>query len=161
MTNAPARHVCLAIFVGFAVAAAATLSAQANDPMVGTWKLNVAQSKYSPGPAPKSQTLVISGTDQARKLVVDVTPATGPAQHWEVSGGAGADLPVTGTNANADTYTFKRVNATTLEAQYKKGGKPTIKQTAVVSADGKTLTVTGTGMDATGKPVNNVAVYER
>jgi len=161
MTKAPARHVRLAIIVGLAVATAATLSAQANDPMSGTWKLNVARSTYSPGPAPKSQTIVISGTDEARKLVVDVTPATGPAQHWEVSGRTGADLPVTGTNPNADTYTFKRINATTIEAQYKKGGKPTIKQTAVVSADGKTLTVTGTGMDASGKPVNNVAVLEK
>ena len=47
------------------------------------------------------------------------------------------------------------------EADARKGGKPTIRQTAVVSADGKTLTVTGTGVDATGKPVNNVVVYER
>ena len=158
--NAPARQLCLAIVVGLAVASAA-VSAQATDPMVGTWKLNVAKSKYSPGPAPKSQTLVISGTDQARKLVVDATPATGAAQHWEVSGASGVDLPVTGNNPNADMYVFKRINATTLEAQYKKGGKPTLKQTAVVAGDGKTLTVTASGMDATGKAVNNVAVYER
>ena len=58
-------------------------------------------------------------------------------------------------------YVFKRINTTTLEAQYKKGGKPTLKQTAVVAGDGKTLTVTASGMDATGKAVNNVAVYER
>jgi hypothetical protein len=72
--------------------------------MAGTWKLNVANSKYNPGPAPKSQTLTISGTDQARKLVVDATPAMGAAQQWEVSGASGADLPVTGNNPNADTY---------------------------------------------------------
>jgi hypothetical protein len=135
--------------------------AQTSDPMSGTWKLNVAKSKYSPGPAPKSQTLVISGDDKARKLLVDAVPATGPAQHWEVSGASGADLPVTGNNPNADTYHFTRINATTLEAQYKKGGKPTLKQRAVVGADGKTLTVTASGMDASGKAVNNVAVYER
>src|SRR5262245_1640173 len=161
MMNAPARQLSLAIVVGLVVASVAPLSAQATDPMVGTWKLNVAKSKYSPGPAPKSQTLVISGTDQARKLVVDATPATGAVQHWEVSGATGADLPVTGNNPNADTYVFKRINPTTVEAQYKKGGKPTLKQTAVVTADGKTLTVTASGMDATGKAVNNVAVYER
>jgi hypothetical protein len=56
---------------------------------------------------------------------------------------------------------FKQINANTLEAQYKKGGKPTILQTAVVSADGKTLTVTGTGMSAAGQSVNNVAVYDK
>jgi hypothetical protein len=31
----------------------------AADNNVGTWKLNLAKSKYSPGPAPKSQTLKI------------------------------------------------------------------------------------------------------
>jgi hypothetical protein len=129
--------------------------------MVGTWKLNLAKSKYSPGPAPTSQTVVISGTDQNRKLVVDAVPATGAAQHWEVSGAAGMDLKITGNNPNADVYVFKRINATTLEAQYKLGGKPTIKQTAVVSADGKVLTVTGTGSDAQGRAVNNVAVYDK
>jgi len=135
--------------------------AQSADPLVGTWTLNVAKSKYSPGPAPKSSTVKIEGTDKARKVTVDVTPATGAVQHWEASGPTGPDVPITGNNPNADTYVFKRVNATTLEAQYKKSGKPTIKQTAVVSADGKTLTVTGTGTNAQGQAVNNVAVYDR
>ena len=126
----------------------------------GTWKLNVAKSTYNPGPGPKSQTLVISGTDAARKIAVDLALANGDAVHWEVSGGAGAQLPVVGTNANADHYVFKRVNATTLEAQYSgKVSRRSSKQ-AVVSADGKTLTVTGTGTDAQGRTVNNVAVYD-
>jgi hypothetical protein len=134
---------------------------QGADAINGTWKLNVAKSTYSPGPAPQSQTIVISGTDAARKIAVDLTPAGGAAVHWEVSGGAGVQLPVVGTNANADAYVFKRIDAATLEAQYMKGGKPTIKQTAAVSADGKTLTVTGTGTDAQGRTVNNVAVYDK
>ena len=71
------------------------------------------------------------------------------------------ELKVTGNNPNADTYMLKRINATTIEAHYKKGGKPTLTQTAVVSADGKTLTVTGMGMDAQGNKVHNVAVYEK
>jgi len=29
------------------------LSAQGGDPRIGTWKLNVAKSKYSPGPPPR------------------------------------------------------------------------------------------------------------
>ena len=135
--------------------------AQEAEAINGTWKLNVAKSKYSPGPGPQSQTLVISGTDAERKIAVDLTPATGTAVHWEVSGAAGKELPVVGTNANADHYVFKRINATTLEAQYMKEGKPTIKQTAVVSADGKMLTVTGTGTDAQGRTINNVAVYDK
>jgi hypothetical protein len=141
------------------VFAAALASAQSSEPLNGTWKLDLAKSKYSPGPAPQSQTVMIEGTDAARKITVDVTPATGAAQHWSVSGATGKEVPVVGNNPNADAYVFKRVNATTIEAQYMKGGKPTLKQTAVVSADGKTLTVTASGTDAQGRTVNNVAVY--
>ena len=149
-----------AFLIGFLMAFVGVALAQ-GDAMNGTWKLNTEKSKYDPGPGPKNQTLVISGTDAARKLVVDLTPATGNAVHWEVSGATGAQLPVVGTNANADHYVFARVNPTTLEAQYFREGKPTIKQSAVVSADGKTLTVTGTGTDAQGRTVHNVAVYDK
>ena len=149
-----------AFLIGFFVVFVGGALAQ-GDALNGTWKLNTEKSKYNPGPGPKSQTLVISGTDAARKIVVDLTPATGNAVHWEVSGAAGAQLPVVGTNPNADHYVFARVNPTTFEAQYFREGKPTLKQSAVVSADGKTLTVTGTGTDAQGRTVHNVAVYDK
>jgi hypothetical protein len=131
------------------------------DAFNGTWKLNAAKSKFDPAPGPSSQTIVISGTDAARKIVVDLTPFNGAAVHWEVSGAAGATLPVVGTSPNADAYVLTRADATTMIAQYMRGGKPTIKQSAVVSADGRTLTVIGTGTDAQGRTVNNVAVYDK
>lgn len=160
--RAETRQWCVGLGVGLVMALGANaVFAQASDPLVGTWKLNAAKSKFSPGPAPKSQMVKIEGTDQARKITVDVTPATGAVQHWEVSGPSGKDLPVTGNNPNADTYVVKRINANTLEAQYKLAGKPTLTQTAVVSADGKTLTVTGKGTDAKGQTVNNVVVYDK
>jgi hypothetical protein len=43
----------------------------------------------------------------------------------------------------------------------KKAGKVTTSQTSQVSADGKTRTVTTTGVNAAGKTVNNVAVYDK
>jgi hypothetical protein len=150
-----------AFLIGLFTAFVSGAALAQGDSLNGTWKLNAAKSKYEPGPGPKSQTLVISGTDAARKIAVDATPQNGDALHWEVSGAMGAQLPVVGTNPNADTYVFTRINATTLEAQYLREGKPTIKQTAVVSADGKTLIVTGTGTDAQGRTVNNVAVYDK
>lgn len=143
------------------VLGSAAVSAQKADALNGTWKLNLAKSTYNPGPAPQNQTVMIGGTDEARKIAVDMTPASGAPLHWEVSGASGKELPVVGNNPNADAYVVKRINATTLEAQYMKGGKPTLKQTAVVSADGKMLTVTASGTDAQGKTVKNVAVYDR
>ena len=46
-------------------AAAVELAAQGADPLVGKWQLNVAKSKYTPGPAPKSETrtYVVAGQD--------------------------------------------------------------------------------------------------
>ena len=44
----------------FLTVLAAALTLSAADPSLGTWKLNTAKSKYSPGPAPKSSTVVIS-----------------------------------------------------------------------------------------------------
>ena len=151
----------LSISAALGLAACGGSSAGSADPLLGTWELNVAKSSYVPAPGPKAQTVVISGTDQARKLVVDITPDAGAPMHWEVAGAANQDLPVVGVNPNADTYTFRRVNQTTTEARYKKGGKPTITQTAVVSADGKVLTVTGRGINAAGNTVNTTAVYDR
>src|SRR5512136_2166165 len=37
--------------------------AQSN-PLLGTWKLNLANSKFSPGPPPRSQTLTFAGDGQ-------------------------------------------------------------------------------------------------
>ena len=143
------------------VFAAGWASAQSSDPLNGAWKLNLAKSTFSPGPAPKDATVTFEGTDAARKVTVDLTPATGAAVHYSFSGALGKELPVAGTNPNADTEVLKRINATTLEAQYLKGGKPTLKQTGVLSADGKTLTITGSGTDAQGRTVNNVAVFNK
>jgi hypothetical protein len=39
----------------FTLTAAGMVLAQ-GEPFAGTWKLDVAKSKYDPGPAPKSQT---------------------------------------------------------------------------------------------------------
>ncbi len=151
----------IATVLSLSLVACGSDSGGSGDPMAGTWTLNVQKSSYTPAPGPKSQTVVISGTDQARKLVVDVTPDIGPAMHWEVAGAANQELKVSGVNPNADTYTFKRINRTTIEAQYRKGGKPTITQTAVVSGDGSTLTVTGKGTNVAGQAVNTTAVFER
>jgi hypothetical protein len=137
-------------------------TAQPKDPFVGTWKLNLAKSTYSPGPAPKSTTTVYEAAGKGLKVTVKTEPASGPAQEWSFTSDLdGKDVPLTGNNPNADTIAVKRIDANTLELVAKKGGKVTTTQKNVVSADGKTRTVTTTGTDAKGQKVNNVAVYEK
>ena len=65
----------LAVGIAFTAVCAVALSvsstAQAPDPFVGTWKLDVAKSTYKPGPAPKSLTVAIDAAGKAFKVAVD------------------------------------------------------------------------------------------
>jgi hypothetical protein len=146
----------------FAAVLAGTVVAQAADPQVGTWKLNLAKSKYSPGPPPKSATTKIDAAGAGTKVVVDQVQSDGTVRHWEFTANYdGKDSPVTGNNPDADMVARTRVNANTVKTVSKKNGKVTTSQTSEVSSDGKTRTVTTTGMNAAGQAVNNVAVYDK
>jgi hypothetical protein len=63
---------------GLLILCAVALMAAAN-PFVGTWKLNVAKSKFSPGPPLQSQTVTI-GADN--KVEVSGTDSEGQAVNW-------------------------------------------------------------------------------
>ena len=142
--------------------ALAVLGAQGTDPFIGTWKLNVAKSKYTSGAAPKSQTATYEAAGSGYKVSVRLEPASGPVMEWSFTTNLdGKDAPITGSNPNGDTIAAKRVNATTLEFTSRKGGKVTLTQRNVVAADGKSRTVTTTGTDAQGQKVDTVAVFEK
>lgn len=133
-----------------------------SDPQVGVWRLNVAKSKYSPGPTPKSATTRIEAAGAGTKVTVDQELPDGTKRHWEFTANYdGKDSPVTGNNPDVDTVARTRINATTVQTVSKKGGKLTTTQTSAVSSDGKTRTVTTKGVNASGQQVNNVAVYEK
>jgi hypothetical protein len=72
----------------------------------------------------------------------------------------GKDVPVVGS-PNGDTAARTRVNATTTELVNKQGGKILSTVTLVVSADGKTLTITTKGKDAKGQNIDGVEVYDK
>lgn len=134
--------------------------AQPADPLVGTWKLNLAKSTFSPGPAPKAVTLRYEADGQGLKVSVDSEAATGRTK-WEYQAGFdGKEYPVTG-NPQADVIAMKRLTSTSTEAAFKKGGKATTTSTRAVSADGKTLTITTKGTNTEGKTVHDVQVFER
>ena len=151
-----------AVTLSAAVLAVAVLAnAQSKDPFVGTWKLNAAKSKYSPGPTPKSATSTYEAAGQGYKIAVKNESASGTIQYSYTTNLDGKESQVTGNNPNADTLVVRRIDPHTLEALSKKGGKATVTQRNVVSADGKTRTVTTTGTDPQGRKVNNVGVFER
>ena len=149
------------MWLGLAAVIVVPVLAQA-DPQVGVWKLNVAKSKYSPGPVPTSATTTIEAAGKGTKVSVDQTMPDGSKRQWSVTADYdGKDMPVVGNNPDADTIARTRVNASTVRTVSKKAGKVTTTQTSAVSADGKTRTVTTKGVNAKGQTVNNVAIYER
>ena len=161
-TNLKRAFVSAAVIGIFTTALAGAALAQAADSQIGTWKLNVAKSTFNPGPAPKSGTTKIEAAGAGAKVIVDQTAADGTARHWEFTANYdGKDVPMVGTNPDADMVARTRVDANTVQTISKKAGKVVTTQQSTVSADGKTRTVTTKGVNAAGKAVNNTAVYER
>ena len=138
------------------------VTVMAADSNVGTWKLNLAKSKFNPGPAPKSQTLKIEawGADGV-KYTADGVDADGKPTHWELQAKYDGKFAPFKGNPDADMLAYKRIDANTVEATTQLNGKPAGKTKVVVSADGKTRTLTQTGKNAKGQTVNNVLVYDK
>jgi hypothetical protein len=129
---------------------------------VGNWTLNVAKSTYTPGPAPKSGTLKIAAWgEDGLDYSADGVAADGKPTHQEFKAKFdGMDYEFKG-NPDGDTLSYKKIDANTLEATVKRKGQAVITANVVVSADGKTRTVTQTGTNAQGKKLNIVSVYDK
>jgi hypothetical protein len=127
---------------------------------MGTWKLNEAKSKLPAG-APKNTMVVYEAAGDSVKVTVDGIDGDGKPTHNEWTGKFdGKDYPITGDPAS-DTRSYKKVNGNTTDLTNKKGGKVTITGRIVVSADGKSRTVTVSGTDAKGNKVKSTAVYDK
>jgi hypothetical protein len=152
-----ARLIALALCGVFAT----SLLAQGLDPFFGTWKLNVAKSSYSPGPAPKSLTLVYEPAGSGLKASTQQVNADGSKTGLQYTANFdGKDYPVIGWN-DWDSVALKRVDSLTIEHTRKKGGKVVNTATVTVSKDGRTLTVRAKGVNSKGQQINDVLVYEK
>ena len=138
---------------------AATLCLAA-DGFLGTWKLNEAKSKLAAG-TPKNSTVVYAAMGDQIMVTIDGTDAAGKPAHNEWMGKFdGKDYPVTG-DSSSDARAIKKVDDHTLTFEVKKGGKVLATGRIVLSADGKTRTVTTEATDAAGKKVTATSVYDK
>ena len=138
------------------------------DMFSGTWKLNVAKSKYSPGPAPVSGTTILSSVDGGLKFVVDGVTAAGKKTHSEYTfkfdGNDYPQKPMLDGMPDpdgADMISARRVDDYTYETTARLKGNVLAVTKVVVSKDGKTRTNTVTGKNAQGQTVSNTVVYEK
>jgi hypothetical protein len=150
------KHLRLAAMLVVGIFTGAVL-AQSSDPLIGTWKLNPAKSK-----GVKGGTTKIEAVGDGVKFTVDMTTTDGATHHWEMNGKYdGKDNPVTGDNPYGNSVALSRVDAKTIRMNVKQDGKATVVTTIVLSADGKTRTVTTKGKDAKGQAVDAVSFYEK
>jgi len=154
------RKDVLALSVALVVSlSSAPAMARADDPMVGTWKLNAEKSKNS---RYKSGTVTVEPAGNGLKVNVDLVATDGSPSKWSFTASDdGKDHPITGTTPLGDSLSVTRVDTRTLRATYKQGGKETVTQTTVVAEDGKTRTVTTKGTTATGQAVDSMTFYDK
>ena len=131
----------------------------AENPNMGTWKLNEAKSKFGPG-APKNNTVVYAAVGDSVKVTVDGVDGKGNPTHNEWTGKFdGKDYAVTG-DPSSDMRSYKKIDEHNLELTVKKDGKVTMTGRVTVAADGKSRTVTGTTTDS-GKKREVISVYDK
>jgi hypothetical protein len=144
------------ILIGGAAGAAMTA-----DPVVGTWKLNVAKSTSGSGPATGSETRTYAQGAQGITVDINTVGADGKATASKTTYHLdGKDYPVTG-NANFDSLSAKQTDANTADFTVSRAGKPVGTIHRAVSKDGKTLTVTTEMTDAKGAKTKITGVYDK
>jgi hypothetical protein len=148
--------------LGFVFAlGATTVASAADDPVIGTWTLNLDKSKFHDGTAPKSMTRVYSAGAAGTDMKVTGVNADGSA----ISQSAtltydGKDCAVTGGTL-FDTLSLTKVNGSTVKSVLKKDGKVVGHTTRSISAKGKVLTLSTALKTAKGGTTHDVAVYDR
>ena len=132
------------------------------DPRTGTWHLNLAKSTFDPSPPPKSQTRVYEMAHDMLKSTTTSVQMDGTKSVASYSARFdGKDYPAAGSLVY-DTIALTRVEANTFDAVLKREGKVVRSARNVVSADGKTMTVTVNGANATtGRKFATVMVFDK
>ena len=145
-----------------------TVPAMAADMLAGTWKLNVAKSKYSPGPPPQSNTVRFDAIDGGIRLTADGVDSQGKKTHnaytAKYDGKDSPTKPMLDGKPNpnaADSVLYRKIDDYTYEVTAKLKGKTLNVARHVISKDGKTRTVTTTGTNAQGQKLNDTTVFEK
>lgn len=135
--------------------------ALAADPIVGTWKLNVAKSKFTAGAELTAGTRVYTEANGTYTLEQKLTGKDGKETSNRIQYREGADVKQASPIGGGDTTHAKKLDANTWDFELKKDGKVVGNVHRVVSADGKTLTVHNTGATVTRVMTDETLVFDR
>jgi hypothetical protein len=127
--------------------------------LIGSWRLNVAKSKYSPGPPLRSETRVYTKGADGVKGIVSRVYGDGRSERFEYLANFGKDIMVTGIE-QYDSVTLRKVDDLTSDAVLSHAGIVYGVARRVIAPDGKTMTITFDRRSSE-TPVHNVAVYDK
>ena len=148
----------VAIWATDPVLVAAQSSVTADDRVLGTWNLDVAKSRFNPGPAPKSQRRTYQAGPDGVRTAIRTTYADGHTDTVEyVAKYDSLEYPVYGS-IEVDALRLTKVDADTAEATLTHAGKIIGNGRRVISSDGTTMTITYKG---NGGMINYVEVFKK
>jgi hypothetical protein len=135
----------------------------AADSFSGTWKLNLAKSKFEPGPAPKEATITITEGKGLNDVTATGTDENGKpiSMHVTHPTDGGPVKFVEGGPTDGSTESVKQVDANTRNVTRMQAGKVVLTEHITVSTDGKTMQIVAKGTSPDGKPFSNVEVFEK
>ena len=138
-----------------------SITAHAADNLVGTWKLNLAKSTYSPGPPPRSIVATFESVKDGIKETHDRVESDGTKIHFEwIAFYDGKDYPVKG-DPSRDSGSIRKIDDYTVEITNRKAGKVMTTARITIARDGKSRDSMVTGVDQQGRQVHNTLLWER
>ena len=144
-----------------AIMGTAAIAWTSDDPVVGTWKLNVSKSKFTPGPAPTEETRVYDAQAGGINVTVRTIEADGHTTTIHISANYdGKDYPVTGSS-DYDVIKLTKISERVAEATLMHGSRVIATAKREVSPDGKTMTITYMTPQDQEHRINNQAVYDK
>jgi len=131
------------------------------DPVVGTWKLNLAKSTFGGGPALKSQIRTYSQSARGLTLKMKTVSADGKETTTQATYQLnGTDHPSMG-NPDFDSLSGMKIDTNTAEFTLKRAGKPVSKIRRTVSKDDQTLTINFVITNANGVQTSALTVFDK
>lgn len=151
---------CKTLVIATATAVCAMLAASSTDPILGTWKLNLARSRFNPGPAPRSQIRIYVDTPTGVEVTIHSVGPDGRSSTIEFPDRYdGKDYPMKGSDV-ADALALVRVNDYLAQATMKHAGKVVATAQRRITDEGKTLIISFRQPDSE-HPVDNELVYDK
>ena len=131
------------------------------DPWVGTYKLDVAQSKIA-GQAPKEETVAVSAANKdSIKYTISGKDPQGESYTMNYEGKPGTAAPQMEEGKEIAQITYQMPSSHQLTSQGRGADGSTSTGTVTLSADNKTITVREHSKDPKGAEQDQTMVYVR